>query len=98
MGIKLKINFMGNDRDFGAFCAARDKLIGCKAEYCHATCAAGSLRFAQRQCDRGATVGAAVKKWVLSRLTHKQGEQIVADYLGVKDMAALREYLSRETS
>jgi hypothetical protein len=95
--IKVKVNMVSNDRDFGIFCAAMNGLLKCRAPHCDATCWAQALVSVQRDCDKGMTVCAAVKKWGYSTLKHKHGEEIIADILGVKDMDALRKYLSGET-
>jgi len=47
---------------------------------------------------QGGTIAAAAKKWAETGLTHREGEEILKDILGVKDMGALRKCLSGDTA
>jgi hypothetical protein len=93
----IRVNLMTKERDIKTFCAAMDKLFSCRAPHCDKPCWAMALRDVQGACNKGATIAAAAKKWAETGLTHREGEEILKDILGVRDMGALRKYLSGET-
>jgi hypothetical protein len=94
----IHVNVMGNKGHFDRFCASMDKLFQCRTRHCELTCWAQAMRDVQTRCNKGASIEAAARKWAETGLTHKAGEEILAGILGVKDMGALRKYLSGETA
>ena len=89
----IKINLMGNRRDFGKFCRAMDKVMGCRHRYCEKSCWAWAVRDIQSLCDEGWSINAAARKWATRSITHIQGEEILSDLLDVDNLDVIREIL-----
>ena len=88
-----RINLMGNDEHFGVFCRAMDKLLGCRTPHCQQTCWAAAIRYVQKRCNEGLSLGAAVTEWATTGLSHKDGEDILCNILGVDNLDVVRGYL-----
>ncbi len=90
----IHINLITRERDTKTFCDCMDKLLGCRSRHCELTCWAMALRDTQLACNKGTTIAAGVKRWAETGIRHRpEGEEIMADILGVKDMGALRKAL-----
>jgi len=95
----IHINLMGNQKHFDQFCAAMDKMFSCRAPHCDKTCWAQALKDVQITCnEKSVSINEAARKWAETGLTHKDGEDILKDVLGVKSMGAVRKSLSGETT
>jgi hypothetical protein len=84
---------MGNRKDFRKFCRAMEKEMNCRRPHCEKSCFAWAVRDIQSLCDEGVTINAAANKWAESGLTHRDGEDILADLLGVNDLDIVRDIL-----
>ena len=94
----IHINLIGNKKHFDQFCASMDKMFSCRAPHCDKTCWAQAMKDVQIRCNEGDTINGAARKWAETGLTHKDGEEILKDILGVKSMGAVRKSLSGETA
>ena len=89
----IRINLMKNKKQFGLFCRAMDKTMGCRHRHCEKSCWAWAVRDIQSWCDEGVTIDAAANKWAESGLTHKDGEDIWCDILEVDNLDVVRDLL-----
>jgi hypothetical protein len=78
------------------FCAAMDEQLQCRSPKCEKLCWARALLFVEKKSRDGMPVEVAVKKWAETGLTHKDGEEIIADFLGVDDLDTVRDLLREE--
>jgi hypothetical protein len=92
----IQINLMGNKGHFEKFCDEMNGELICRSPHCNKTCLAAAIIQIQKWCNEGMTLKAAVKKWVTTGLTHRDGEEILADLMGVKDLDEVREILSED--
>lgn len=92
----IRINLMSNKNHFEKFCAAMDALFSCRSPHCDKCCWASALRSVQGDCNKGVGVSSAAHRWAESGLTHKDGEEILADLMKVDNLDEVRKLLKEE--
>lgn len=70
-----------------------DKTMGCRSRHCERTCWAWAVRDIQSLCDAGMGMDAAARKWAETGLKHKDGEEILADAMGIDNLDEIRVLL-----
>jgi len=92
----IRINLVGNKSHFEKFCDEMNGELICRSPRCDKTCLAAAIIQIQKWCNEGMTLKAAVKKWVTTGLTHRDGEEILADLLKVDDLDTVRAILRED--
>lgn len=93
----MKLNLMRNKEHFSRFCAAMEKVMGCRSPHCEKTCWAWAVRDIQKLCnEEGMGIDAAARKWAETGLKHTDGEDIWCNLLDVDNLDIVRNILNEK--
>ncbi len=89
-------NLINNEKDFTVFCKEMNRQLGCAFSHCQRSCLGDAVVKVQRSLSQGMTMSVAIARWVYGPFPHKEGEEMLCDILGVKDMDEARAILKEE--
>jgi hypothetical protein len=92
----ISINLIAQDDELKELCRKCKAYFG-ESRHCEVGCLGCAVLYIQARRIQGATVSQAFDEWVKKKIPHKpDGEEIIADYLGVKDLDTVRELLRED--
>jgi hypothetical protein len=92
----ISIDLKDRDEDFKELCRKCRAYMG-ESRHCEVGCMGDALAYIKLRRKDGITASKAFDEWVKMKIPHKpDGEEIVADYLGVKDLDTVRELLRED--
>jgi hypothetical protein len=88
----ISVNLIEQDDELAVLCKRCRSYFG-PSRHCEVGCLGCAVLYVQKRAKEGESADKAFEEWLNKNIPHKDGEEIIADLMGVDNLDTVRDIL-----